>query len=163
MTIYTVHEPPPGVRDGKSWPDRIQFVRDGFYFWAFLLGPVWMLWRKLWLVLAIYLVGVAVIHFTLWSFEAPSIINLTVAFLVALLIGFEAGSLRRWTLRKWRERGVVVAPNLQMAERRFFETWPGRHSSGEATLPPAPLPSGTHVPTSDADVIGLFPEPEPRQ
>ena len=34
------------------------FVRDGFYFWAFLLGPLWMLWRRLWLVLVVYLVGI---------------------------------------------------------------------------------------------------------
>src|SRR5262249_2272833 len=128
MTIYTVHEPPPGVRDGRPWPERIQFVRDGFYFWAFLFGPLWMLCRRLWLVLVVYFIAIGVIYAVLWSFEAAPIINITVAFLIAVLTGFEAGSLRRWTLRRWRERGVVVAPNLEMAERRFFETWPQRQS-----------------------------------
>jgi uncharacterized integral membrane protein len=159
MTVYTVHEPPPGERSGKSWPERIQFVRDGFYFWAFLLGPLWMVWRGLWLVLLAYLATNAVVHMALWSVEAPGVVNLIVAIVIALLIGFEAGSMRRWTLRRWRERGIVVAPNLEMAERRFFETWPASQSSSART---APLP-GIRGPTSPVDVIGLFPEPEPRR
>jgi Protein of unknown function (DUF2628) len=161
MTVFTVHEPPPGARDGKSWPDRIQFVRDGFYFWAFLLGPVWMLWRRMWLVFALFIVVTIAVQFALWLLEAPHQAGMIAGFLMALLIGFEAGSLRRWTLRKWRERGIVVAPNLEMAERRFFEMWPARQTAAETS--PPPLPPGTHVPTSDADVIGLFPEPQPRQ
>jgi hypothetical protein len=160
MTVYTVHEPPPGEPNGKSWPERIQFVRDGFYFSAFLFGPLWMVWRGLWLVLLIYLAANAVIHGALWSVEAPSLVNFIVALVVAVLIGCEAGSLRRWTLRRWRERGLVVAPNLEMAERRFFETWPARQSGSSRQGPPPP---STHVPTSAADVIGLFPEPEPRR
>src|SRR5258708_875014 len=57
MKIYTVHV--PVTRDGEvsTNPDRFRFVRDGFHFWAFALGPIWMLWRGLWLVLLIYLVG----------------------------------------------------------------------------------------------------------
>jgi hypothetical protein len=158
MTVYTVHEPPPGKRGGKALSERIQFVRDGFYFWAFLFGPFWMLWRRLWLVLVLYLVGLGVIQFALWSVEAPITVQFVVAVLIAILVGFEAGSLRRWSLSRWRERGIVVAPNLEMAERRFFETWPARDVSPQPPSPPAP-PPGTHVPTSDADVIGLFPEP----
>ena len=43
MAVYTVHEPPP--REGeaaRATPTRFVFVRDGFYFWAFLFGPLWM-------------------------------------------------------------------------------------------------------------------------
>ena len=56
MTVYTVHEPPPREGEADDRPDRFVFVRDGFYFWAFLLGPLWMLWRRLWLVLLLYVV-----------------------------------------------------------------------------------------------------------
>ena len=41
MPVYTVH-----VRAASSAAvaptDRFAFVRDGFHFWAFLLGPVWL-------------------------------------------------------------------------------------------------------------------------
>ena len=30
---------------------RFVFVRDGFHFWALLLGPLWLLWHRLWLAL----------------------------------------------------------------------------------------------------------------
>jgi hypothetical protein len=164
MTVYTVHEPPPGKRDKTSSPERVQFVRDGFYVWAFLFGPLWMLWRRMWLVLLLYIVGIGATQFLLWMVQAPSEARWIVAFLIALLIGFEAGSMRRWSLSRWRERGIVVAPNLEMAERRFFETWPAqRSSSSPAAASPPAQSAPMRGPASDADVIGLFPEPEPRR
>src|ERR1051325_10920404 len=65
MKIYTVHEPNPRRDEIASDPDRFRFVRDGFHFWAFLLGPVWMLWHRLWLVLVIFLLGTAAIQWGL--------------------------------------------------------------------------------------------------
>ena len=43
MPTYTVHEPPPRKRRSRADPERFVFVRDGFYFWAFLLAPLWLL------------------------------------------------------------------------------------------------------------------------
>ena len=60
MPTYTVHQPP--AKNGRAAdPHRFVFVRDGFHFWAFLLGPVWMLWHGMWLVLAIFLVATAAV------------------------------------------------------------------------------------------------------
>src|ERR1700761_6700090 len=42
MPVYTVHAPVAGGTEARSATDRFVFVRDGFYFWAFLLGPVWL-------------------------------------------------------------------------------------------------------------------------
>jgi hypothetical protein len=78
--------------------------------------------------------------------------------LLSLLVGFEAASLRRWTLnrRGWRQVGVVVGDDLESAERRFFSWW----VSGDRT---PPRPAAT-VPTARAtlpqqEIVGLFPEP----
>ena len=110
-------------------PERFVFVRDGFYFWAFLLTPVWMLWHRLWLVLLIYLS---------WSrrrstaccilpASAPAA-SLLVELLISLLVGLEAGTLRRFTLarRGWQNVGVVSGDDLEDAERRFFDAWARR-------------------------------------
>ena len=45
--------------------------------------------------------------------------------LLALLMGFEAASLRRWTVsrRNWRQLDIVVADDEETAERRFFDRW----------------------------------------
>ncbi len=48
--------------------------------------------------------------------------------LIALLMGFEAASLQRWTLsrRNWRQLDIVVADDEEAAERRFFDRWTAR-------------------------------------
>src|SRR5690606_15982316 len=61
MTIYTVHEPRPRRNEDAAPPERYTFVRDGFYFWAFLFGPLWMLWHRLWLVLFLYVIGIGAV------------------------------------------------------------------------------------------------------
>src|ERR1043165_5309390 len=105
MTTFTVHEPPPRKNEETASPVRFAFVRDGFYFWAFLLGPVWMLYHRLWLVLLMYLVGTTAIQAALWAIGVSGLVKFTVALLIAVLVGFEAGSLRRWSLRRWTNRG----------------------------------------------------------
>jgi Protein of unknown function (DUF2628) len=166
MSVYTVHEPPLRTADSRPDPERFVFVRDGFYFWAFLFGPLWMLWRRLWLVLAAYLAillaiqGTAMIAGT--SFLAP----MAIAVLMSLLVGLEAGSLRRFTLwrRGFRNVGVVSGEDSEDAERRFFDTWlRGAPSKSEVVPPAPPLPLVQPPPLPRApqspDVIGLFPQP----
>jgi hypothetical protein len=161
MATFTVHQPPPRRNEETASPVRFAFVRDGFYFWAFLLGPVWMLYHRLWLVLLMYLAGTTAIQIVLWTLGVSGLVKFTVAVLIAVLVGFEAGSLRRWSLRRWTNRGIVVAYNREAAEHRFFDRWSGSLPPAYApTVPPAP-PSARRR-TSDQDIIGLFPEPQAR-
>jgi hypothetical protein len=162
MPVYTVHEPPPRRGMSESDPARIAFVRDGFSFWAFLLGPIWMLWHRLWLVLIGYLVSMAALQVGVAKLGATGGARALVGLLVAILVGLEAATLRRWTLRRggWKNLGVVVADDSDLAERRFFDAWLG---STTAAPPPVPGPSPAR-PASDGrgDVIGLFPQPGAR-
>ncbi len=166
MAVYTVHEPPPRKGETAAAPERFMFVRDGFYFWAFLLTPLWLLVHRLWLVLVLYvglsiLVGVGM-HFAGVPTDARGVVYL----LIGLLIGFEAASLRRWTLarRRWKALGVVVGDDLESAEARFFSTWVARKSAEPVPLPPAPPspPASSPVPqvaaSGSPDVIGWMPD-----
>jgi hypothetical protein len=164
MPAYTVFEPPR--RDGDvTHTDRFVFVRDGFSWGAFLLGPIWMLWRGLWLVLLSYVVLMAALEGALRQLGVPLDGRMAAFLLIALLLGLEGASLRRRTLRRrgWREVGIVVADDLEAAERRFFELW----VAGRPPAPPRPVPA----PASSArpeharasDIIGLFPEPGGRR
>jgi hypothetical protein len=90
-----------------------------------------------------------------------------VGLLFALLVGFEAASLQRWTYarRRWNNLGLVVAPDVESAERRFFDAWIAWQSAQPhaASRPlAASAPPAARVPPSAPHVIGLFPEPEPR-
>src|SRR6516225_9739894 len=109
MSVYTVHVPPATAQTAPD-PGRFVFVRDGFSFWAFLLGPVWMLWHGMWLVLVGYVVVVLLLQVGLHLIGASAAVKFVAGLLLALLIGFEAASLRRFKLarRRWKDAGIVV-------------------------------------------------------
>ena len=160
MPTYTVHAPPP-KGEMKSDPQRFVFVRDGFYFWAFLLGPVWLLFRRLWLVLLGYVIVNAAVGTVFYFARVPSSGKFLAGVLIAVLLGLEAASLWRWTLTRlrWQMLGFVIGDDEESAERRFFGEWAKRAPSV------SPAPEATYTapvrrgPPSGSDVIGLFPEP----
>jgi hypothetical protein len=158
MPAYSVLEP-RHLGSIAERADRIVFVRDGFSWGAFLLTPVWLVYRKLWLALLAYLVVLAALNAGLWVAGIGPGGQLLVGALVSWLIGMEAGNLRRWTLtrRGWQELGTVVSDDRDEAERRFFDAW----VAGEVALPaPRPLqPESVIRPSARPDVIGLFPAP----
>lgn len=159
MPVYTVHEPPPRKNEVTVDPDRFVFVRDGFGFWAFLLAPLWMLWHRLWLVFLGYLLTMVAVETVLYVVGASATVKFLVGFLVSLLVGIEAASLRRWTLtrRGARALGVVVGDDLEMAEQRFFDSWVRRETP--QAVERIPTVSGLRLPPASPSVIGLFPEP----
>lgn len=165
MPTYTVHAPPPKKGETASAPERFRFVRDGFHFWAFLLTPVWLLVNRLWLALITYVVLYALLEVGLVLVRAPSNVQLVVSVLIALLVGFEASSIQRWTWsrRGWKQLGFVVAEDAEIAERRFFAEWAKRPAPAPEAppLPPEPAYAAPvrRGPPSGHDVIGLFPEP----
>ncbi len=158
MAVYTVHEPAPRKGASSVNPEDAVFVRDGFYFWAFVLGPVWLLWRRLWLVLVLYLLVWAGIEAGMWYGRIGTLAQVLVGLALALLLGLEASTLWRWTLdrRGWTQTGVVVGEGQEAAERRYF-AGRGQLSPDAAATKPAGYTS--YGPKSSSEVIGLFPEP----
>jgi hypothetical protein len=172
MPVYTVHAPAGNNTDIRS-TDRFAFVRDGFHVWAALLGVVWLAWHRLWLALIGWIALMAAVDVGMVRLGVPGTAVFLVDALLALLMGFEAASLRRWTLsrRNWRQLDIVVADDEEAAERRFFDRWaakqrslsndqsavdrgappPTRDIPGQGFSRPPPLPQ--------SEIIGLFPEP----
>jgi hypothetical protein len=171
MPVYTVHAP-TADNAGIAATDRFAFVRDGFHFWAALLGPLWLAWHRLWLALIGWIVVMIAIDVGMARLGAGGGAIFFTNVLIALLTGFEASSIRRWTLsrRNWRQLDIAVADNAESAERRFFDRWtakqrlindqsavdrgappPTREIPGQPFSRPPPLPRN--------EIIGLFPEP----
>ena len=172
MPVYTVHAPVTSGADLAA-TDNFAFVRDGFHFWAAVAGVIWLAWHRLWLALIGWIVLMVAIQFGMSALGASRGTIFAVDALIAILMGFEAASLRRWTLsrRKWRQLDIVVADDEEAAERRFFDRWtakqrglvndqrsvdrggppPTRNVPGQPFSKPPPLPHGA--------IIGLFPEP----
>ena len=172
MPVYTVHAPATDSADFRA-TDRFTFVRDGFHVWAALFGVVWLAWHRLWLALIGWIVLMIVIDVGMVRLGVGGTAVFLVDALLALLLGFEAASLERWTFsrRNWHQLDIVVADDQEAAERRFFDRWtagqrassndqpavdrgappPTRDISGQAFSRPPPLPRD--------EIIGLFPEP----
>jgi hypothetical protein len=172
MPVYTVHAPIMNGADLRA-TDRFIFVRDGFHFWAFVLGVVWLAWHRLWLALIGWIVAIAAIDFAMMALGTGKMAVFLANVLLALLLGFEAASLQRWTLsrRNWRQVDIVVADDEESAERRFFDRWTakarGLANDQSATDRGAPPPTrdvpgqpfSRPPPLPQSEIIGLFPEP----
>ena len=171
MPVYTVHAPVANTMDFRA-TDRFAFVRDGFHLWAALFGVIWLAWHRLWLALIGSIVVMTVIDVAMVKLGVTGGTVFLVDALLALLLGFEAASLQRWTLsrRKWRQLDIVVADDEETAERRFFDRWTARQrmtSNDQAAVdrggpPPTrdiPGQAFSRPPSRDDGIIGLFPEP----
>ncbi len=110
MPVYTVHAPIAN-NAGIAATDRFAFVRDGFHFWAAVFGPVWLVWHRLWLALIGWIIIVIAIDVGMARLGAGGTAIFLADVLIALLMGFEASSIRRWTLsrRNWRQLAVLKA------------------------------------------------------
>ncbi|HLH88189.1 MAG TPA: DUF2628 domain-containing protein [Xanthobacteraceae bacterium] len=176
MTVYMVFEPPPVHSRSKNGAasraydatalaraEGAAFVPDRFVWSAFLFAPLWMLWHRLWIVLVGYVAASVALALALKYADAPANARGFALLLLALLVGFEAASLRRWTLvlNGWREVGTVVGDDRESAERRFFDRYVSLETTREMEAALAsPVPPPPPVPQRDGtDVVGLFPQP----
>ena len=159
MPTYTVHA--PTSRNGSAAdPQRFEFVRDGFHFWAFLLAPVWLLYRRLWLAFIGYVVLIGAIELAYYFLKLPQGGQMAIDFLINLLIGLEASTLQRWTYarRRWTTLGIVTGEDEEEAERRFFVQWVA-HGDDESAPLPKPVTTPPTPRAGDSEIIGLFPQP----
>ncbi len=158
MSVYTVLEPPRRSSSAAERAERFVFMRDGFCWSAFLFGPLWLIYRRLWLVLVGYAVLLAALYAGLRVAGLGLGPQFAVGTLIALLLGFEAATLRRFTLvrRGWRELGMVSGDDVEDAERRFFDAW----VAGQVERAPQGAPTILRSAGYRPDVVGLFPDPK---
>lgn len=146
MAVFTVHAP-QGRLEPVSDPERVEFVKDGFSWGAFLFGPFWMLWNRLWIALAVWIVAVPSLLFlaSLVGGGRGSLLVLT-----SLFLGLEGNAILANGLR-WRGlalSGLTVGATRDEAERRFFAARPA----------PTPMLNPVRAAPQKGGFLGLFPE-----
>ena len=130
--------------------------RVGFVWPALVFGPLWLIARRLWRPLGLWIVAAALAG----GATAYGLLNPGAAFwlyvLAALYLGFEGRALEAAALtRRGRPLAdIVCAADSSGAERAFFAR---AAELAEAGPPPAPPRGGPAAGASHA-VIGLFPE-----
>lgn len=174
MTLHTVLAPAtPDGSPATADPMRVVFVKEGIAWPALFFGVLWLVYHRLWLVLAGYiLLAIAVgLADNAVGGELPGIFML----LTHLLLALEGNELRRWTHARSGTRlvDVVEGRNVEEAEVRYFAGLEGAiPADAAAPVPPvAPAPPVPPVaprftpgaPSAEAgDVVGLFPQPQPQ-
>jgi hypothetical protein len=153
MATFTVHVP-PGIADPLLRAERTVFVRDGFSLPAFLFGPVYLLYRRLWLAACAWVAAAVLIGLVVHELDLPGLAGALLVLLICLLTGLEAHETRRNGLNR---RGYLLAMLLAgvsraEGERLFFSAGPPRMPTPRGG-PPAPGGEGA------GDIIGLFPQP----
>jgi Protein of unknown function (DUF2628) len=125
MIVFTVHEPPVPPADRIDRAEQLEFVRDGFTPLAAAIPPLWMAINKLWIALLLYLLASTALSLVLVQLGVDKGLIALINLAANIVIGFEADSLKRWTLgrRGWVEVGTVVGRNRAECERRFFDGW----------------------------------------
>jgi hypothetical protein len=165
MKTYTLHVAPAAAPGDPRALDRAILVKDGFSWGAFFFSFLWFFAHRLWIAGLMVLVAAAALGALLQGLRVGPAGTFLAAFLLALLIGLEANSLRRWTLARGRRPAIdaVGARDLEEAETKSFARWlgerPGAGPSGLGAQRPQALPATSLQGRGEA-VIGLFPEAE---
>lgn len=134
MQTYTVHEGPNPPADRFERAERLEFVKEGFDWIAAALTPLWLLMRRLWLLLLGYLIVVGGLRLGLDAMGADPRAWQVLTAAIHLLIGLEADTLQRWTLDKrgYVQVGSVVGRSIDECERRFLDAWLPELRTGSA-------------------------------
>jgi hypothetical protein len=138
---------------------RVVFLREKFSWPALLFGPFWLIWHGLWLGLLLWAVLAFAIAVGVAALDLRENLMLAAYAIPSLLIAIDAAELRRRKLLRkgLRDAGVVVAEDLEIAERRFFEAW-ARDAEAMPSRPRTPPPVPRVPPLKPSPVVGLFPE-----
>jgi hypothetical protein len=153
MAAYTLHLDREAHAGDPRALDRALVLKDGFSWGAFFFTPLWFFAHRLWLsgLLVLAVIVALVVGAYLAGAGLGAIWMAMVLF--SLLVGWEASSLRRWTLaRRGRPTvDVLSAGSVEEAETKAFERWLSVDSTE------AESPSGPHAPSAKASCG--FPRP----
>ncbi len=161
MPTYTVHVP-SGLDDDVKRAERTIFVREGFSLPAFLFGPLFLIYRRLWRAMLAWCVAAVVLSGLTRVLALPIAVALLLFLVLAILVGLEANEARRQALgrRGYIGSALVTGATRSTVERTFFAgssaTGLGVTAGRRGVVPRAPSsPAGTDA----RQVIGLFPQP----
>ncbi len=122
MKTYTVHHPTGDRGDIVDAPEKLIFVKEGLCWPALFIPFLWALFRRMWIVAAIYFVAVMVLNTIVVLSGVPGWIAVVANLGFNVFMWLEGNELRRWSLER---RGIklldiVSANNFNECERLFL-------------------------------------------
>jgi hypothetical protein len=162
MKLYSVHLP-AGAPAALAL-ERAAFVKSGFSWSAFLVTPIWAIWRRLWLALGLWFALLAAIAVLAAVAHIGAFGGIVLYYIGAMAFGLEAERFRQSRLAAtgYLLHGLALGGSVGDAEAGYFA---GRGSvvADSGPTPAAPTdradPPGPNV-ASETDLLGLFPSRE---
>jgi hypothetical protein len=154
MASYWIYEPANAAAGSFEAASRAVIVRDGWSWGALLLGPIWTLWRGLWLMFLVWLALIAgqLVIDQMW----PQLAVLAAVLMTLFSVWFalEGNALRSSSLARkgYRVAGIAVARSLAEAERTYMDSLglSDRDTSATANAPAAAIFNRVPVPAPEA-------------
>lgn len=146
MSLFAIYAKPAAPDLPQTLAnEEVEVIKDRFSIFACLLTPIWCVWHKLWLELVAY-VGVAFVLGFVAFFVGESA-SAWVGFLVAVLIGLEASSIRGYALQRkgYLFKGGVLAQSERDAEWRYVAGQLDQPTKKASETPPS---TSDRAPTS---------------
>ena len=166
MTLYSVYEPPGEAGDVEDRADSLVFVKEGFSWPALLVPGLWLLYRRMWLELVLFLGLFLVLGWAFGPSDAGKELFGWLSLALVVLFAFEANDLRRAALerRGYRQMGIAIGSGRDDAELAFFRSWLPQQTRGRQReiVVDRPQDAGFPAPKASGEaegVIGLFPRP----
>jgi hypothetical protein len=133
MKIYTAHRFPAAPRE------HARFVKDGFSWPAFFFPVIWLVIKRLWLPLALYVLALTLIFVAASRLQLAGGAVVAVAIGVNLILAFEANNLyRRALLRRGMfDDGYFVGEDSDEAALKYFQLQQSRADESAPILRPS--------------------------
>jgi hypothetical protein len=128
MKIFTAHRPPQAPHE-----DAV-FIKEGFSWPAFFFSVIWLILKRLWFLLILYLLALALVFALAARLSLPDTPVLILILALNLLVGLEGNERRRRALarRGFIEEGPFVGEDLQEAELKYFHVLHGERAPADA-------------------------------
>ena len=166
MSLYSVYEPPGEASNLETRADSLVFVKEGFSWLALFVPGLWLLYRRMWLELVLFLGLFLVLGWVFGPSEPGKTVFGWLSVALVVLFAFEANDLRRAALerRGYRQMGTAVGSGRDAAELAFFRSWLPQQEQGRQRESAPQRPGNANIPAPRASgeaegVIGLFPRP----
>ena len=169
MTLYSVYEPPSEAEDIETRADSLVFIKEGFSWGALLVPGLWLIYRRMWLELVVFLGLFLVLGWVFGPSDPGKTVFGWLSLALVVLFAFEANDLRRAALerRGFKQMGTAIGRDRDAAELAFFRSWLPQQKMGRRTIAAdrvvdRPGSAGIPAPKASGEaegVIGLFPAP----
>lgn len=122
MKTYTVHHRSGDAASIFARPEQVVFVPEAFCWIALFIPLIWLLFRRMWVIAAIFFAVLTIISAIGISLDLSPWVMVLLSVAMNLFIALEGNELRRWSLarRGLKMIDIIAGRSRDECELEFF-------------------------------------------